>query len=59
MCIMRAFRRIRMDVENTSEGVYNVTPDAGNDGVGVRNVMMNEGSSHTRVCCKFLLERES
>ena len=59
MCIMRGFRRVRMDVGNTSGGVYNITPDARSDSVGVRNVMTNDGGSHTRVFCKSLLEPES
>ena len=52
-CILRAFRRATMNVENS------VIPDVGSDGTGVHDIMTNSRNYLACVFCKFLLETES
>ena len=56
--ILGAFQRVTSSVGNTGAGVYNVSPDAGSDGVGVRGIITSGGNSYICIRCKFLLEPE-
>ena len=59
MRILRAFRRVTMNVRSTGVGVDDVVPNAGSDGAGARSIVRGDGTGYIRACCEFFLEPES
>jgi len=57
--ILGAFQRIAMTVGNNGEGFQNTTLGAGNDGVGVRDIMTDGRNGRICVDCERLLETGS
>jgi len=52
--ILAAFQRVAITVGNNRGGVHNVILDARNDGVGVRDVMVNGRNGRIYAYCKCL-----
>ena len=59
MRILRAFRRVTLNVRSTGVGVGGIVANAGSDSAGVRSIVRGNRTGCIRVCCEFFLEPES
>jgi len=55
MSVLGIFQRVTMTVGNNSGGVHNTILDAGNEGVGARDIMSDSGNGWICVGCRCLL----